>query len=347
MASSDDEQSESGSYRSEKDVNMLESNFKCCVKKKCKIKICINCDGIYHNSCSEKKNIQTLSRRYVKCCDKTDDETLQKSNREEILELKIKHLNELLSQEKEKNQILKENSQLLKENNRLLKEHIEKMETKKVMKKDTQYLDIAKRNYQTVTENKATPQIVVQMSENTEHDKRQENTNLKKVNQQQTRNAQIQGKPTIINEAYNSENKADQISEYTVVQRKKKYPRKRLGTGEVTEEEMKTGFSGPERKVWINIYRVNNHVTADMIEKYIKQKNGFENENVSVSELDRKAGQYKSFCVTASLSKKDEMYEPTFWPPNVGIRRFKFDLHKNSNGGAFFRQGNIEKQIHT
>ncbi|CAG9768163.1 unnamed protein product [Ceutorhynchus assimilis] len=88
---------------------------------------------------------------------------------------------------------------------------------------------------------------------------------------------------------------------------------KHLGTGTATQEELAQGFAGPKLKVWLNIYRVNNHVTKEMVEKHIKKQPGFENLKIMVSELLTKSN-LKSFVVTAPLVKKDEMCETILAP---------------------------------
>lgn len=118
---------------------------------------------------------------------------------------------------------------------------------------------------------------------------------------------------------------------FRVVQRRKnRRPfKKRLGTGRNTCEDENTGFIGVERKAWLYISRVRSHVTADMVKEYILKKPDFENELVEVQEMSQpnSRSQYKSFLVKAPLSKKDELYQPEFWPLNVGIKRFSFHLY--------------------
>ncbi|XP_045470540.1 uncharacterized protein LOC123677854 [Harmonia axyridis] len=83
--------------------------------------------------------------------------------------------------------------------------------------------------------------------------------------------------------------------------------RKKLNKEEVLE--LKIEYLSPERKVWLNIYRVNNNVTTEMVEGHIKKQPGFENTKITVTELQTKQGQLKNFCVTAPLTKKNEIPE--------------------------------------
>lgn len=108
-----------------------------------------------------------------------------------------------------------------------------------------------------------------------------------------------------------------------------------LCTGKISEEQKESGFSGMERKVWLNIYRVNSHVTSDMIAHYIKDKDGFLEEKVTVGEIPTKTP-LKQFVVMAPLKRKDELYETSFWPPGVGIRRFMIHVYKKKHGSLNF-----------
>ncbi|KAG5864291.1 hypothetical protein JTB14_030844 [Gonioctena quinquepunctata] len=113
---------------------------------------------------------------------------------------------------------------------------------------------------------------------------------------------------------------------------RKRY-KKTLGTSESTKE----GFSGEDKKVWLYVYRVKQHVTEDMIMKYIKGKEKFENEAVGVKEIPSYPGRLKRFAVHASLKFKDSMYDISFWPRGVGIKRLNFTKHPDifQQGGNF------------
>lgn len=74
-----------------------------------------------------------------------------------------------------------------------------------------------------------------------------------------------------------------------------------------------------------------------MILKFIKEKQGFTNESVQVKEIPSQPNALKRFVVTAPITRKDELYEPEFWPARVGIKRFDFKKHKEflKQGGDF------------
>lgn len=112
--------------------------------------------------------------------------------------------------------------------------------------------------------------------------------------------------------------------------------KKRLGTSEQPTAD-EGAFTGADRKVWLYIYRVMRHVTAEKIMDYIKEKPTFNSVPVQVRELPSEYNKLKCFVVTAPLKYKDQMYESSFWPQNVGIKRFKFDKHREflQTGGDF------------
>lgn len=114
---------------------------------------------------------------------------------------------------------------------------------------------------------------------------------------------------------------------FTIPRRQRRKLKKRLGTDEQSCDG-EEGFTGGDRKVWLYIYRVKRHVMPQMIVDYIMKKPGFESVLVDARELPSDPSKLKCFVVTAPLKFKDEMYQSSFWPQNVGIKRFKFELHR-------------------
>lgn len=114
--------------------------------------------------------------------------------------------------------------------------------------------------------------------------------------------------------------------------------KKRLGNANVSPEGLNTGFSGGERRTWLYLNRIKRHVSEAMVWEHIRSKPGFENENVCVKEIPTEPNRLKCFVVIAPLSRKDELYAPSFWPQNVGIKRFIFEKHRDflQNAGDFF-----------
>lgn len=111
-----------------------------------------------------------------------------------------------------------------------------------------------------------------------------------------------------------------------------------FGNADIPEQEKETGFAGGDRKVWLYIYRVKQHVSAQQIIDFIKNKPSFENDTITAKELPGDPQKLKHFVVTAPLIKKDKMYDTNFWPKNVGIKRFRFDKHILNEGGDFLDQ---------
>lgn len=105
---------------------------------------------------------------------------------------------------------------------------------------------------------------------------------------------------------------------------------KRLGTGKDIDNSDTKEFVGGDRRVWLYIYRVKQEASETIIEKYLKNKPGFENLNFIVKELPTEQNnKLKAFVVVGPMEKKDELYNAEFWPKNVGISRFDFAKHKD------------------
>ncbi|KAG5867970.1 hypothetical protein JTB14_017562 [Gonioctena quinquepunctata] len=134
------------------------------------------------------------------------------------------------------------------------------------------------------------------------------------------------------------ENSKEQESDFRKVTYKKSRPRKNLATAEVSEEDNNNGFSGGERKVWLYVYRVKRAATEEQIMNYLTKTPGFDRNNTQVKEIRSSTNQLKRFLVTAPLDKKDLVYQPEFWPQNVGVKRFDFEKNRkflNYIGGHF------------
>lgn len=108
-----------------------------------------------------------------------------------------------------------------------------------------------------------------------------------------------------------------------------------LGTGEISQEQKEYGFSGVDKNDWLNIFRVRNHVTVEMIEIYIKGKYGFETDEIGVTEL-QSTNSLKQFLIRVYFGRKDELYRTVFWPRGVGIRRFMLGVYEDKIGECNF-----------
>lgn len=107
--------------------------------------------------------------------------------------------------------------------------------------------------------------------------------------------------------------------------RRQQQKTKQLGTS----EESSNGFLGVEKRLWIYLYRIQRSVNENKIMQFIKQKQGFENLEIQVQELPTDQTQNKCFLVTAPFDKKEELYNVNFWPRNVGVKRYNFNIQKN------------------
>lgn len=90
--------------------------------------------------------------------------------------------------------------------------------------------------------------------------------------------------------------------------------------------------------VWLYVYRVKRECKEGDIVNYIKKHVGFNDVPITVRELPSEQNKLKCFVVTAPIQKKDQMYDPEFWPRFVGVKRFDFKKHKTfleSSAGDF------------
>lgn len=287
----------------------------------------------------------------------------------EMLRMQVSYLNKLLAESADKNEILKENNRLLLQRVAFF-ESTQTSSSYSSAAKKRNLSEAAKKNA-SVNVNKQSSAPVVQMSaakpapedltkssdgaddvsqrrdekdvnkKDLQHNKpvkqNVQQTNIKQRNhekqiQQQTSDGEV-FPPEDAGEE-NSETNGRSDFEEVRSKKNRRLAKRRFGTAIVSADDDKQGFSGVERKVWINIYRVKEHVTADDVLDYIRKQSGFENERVEVKELLVRSGSVKSFLVKAPLTRKDELYEPSFWPRNVGIRRFKPELHSETKQGS-------------
>lgn len=133
--------------------------------------------------------------------------------------------------------------------------------------------------------------------------------------------------------------------DFKAQRRQRKMFNKRIGTAAVNDDLSNGRFEGEERKVWLYIYRVKRHVIPENIISFIKLKPGYKDLMVEVKELPNTGNRLKCFVVTAPLSKKDEMYNPDFWPTGVGVKRFSFVKHReylDKNGADFLVETNSQ-----
>ena len=88
---------------------------------------------------------------------------------------------------------------------------------------------------------------------------------------------------------------------------------------------------GVKKKVWLYIYRVQQHVTDKMLLNYLNNKNVAKNPDFEVKELPAGRNKNKCFCVGASFDLKAELYNSSFWPAGIGFKRFDFQRYNSYN----------------
>lgn len=113
-----------------------------------------------------------------------------------------------------------------------------------------------------------------------------------------------------------------------------------IGTASTDDESDFAGKSEREdKKVWLFISRVKDHVSEDKIKMYIKKKTKIENSELTDNEIiikhiptvyDTIRKDCKCFQVGIKFDRKDIVYQDNFWPKGVAFRRFKFNLNVNN-----------------
>lgn len=108
---------------------------------------------------------------------------------------------------------------------------------------------------------------------------------------------------------------------------KNKEPKVR-GVAEISKDDEINGFLGreiSEKKIWLFVGKVKDHVTEDLVKKYLQKKTNPEN-NIYVREIDtyKKIKDNKCFKVGINYDLKDEAYTSSFWPRGVAVHRFDF-----------------------
>lgn len=339
------------------------SRMKCCPTKGCKVYVCTKCFAVYHKSCSKKISnlkITDPDKCTVVCCGSADINAPQVNAgagevdmamyREKVLE--CKYLQMLLDEVRDKNRVLQMNNDLL----------LEKLGRPGQPKDDSdnrdegQKVSMCSRNVgqsmlvnQQVQQNTAVgggavkrvsvrvplaggPRSQVSGSEATVSGNHSEQSGLKQ--RQYSAIAAVNrpvGEKSTSGMSTGSNNGVYQI----VNNGRNSGYKKKLGSGGTAPGDA-VGFAGGDRRVWLYLYRVKRSATEEIVTQYINNKPGYEQDKITVRELPTDENQLKCFVVVAPLEKKDEMYDPSFWPNFVGIKRFDFNRHRSfleQNGG--------------
>ncbi|KAG5886281.1 hypothetical protein JTB14_002775 [Gonioctena quinquepunctata] len=103
-----------------------------------------------------------------------------------------------------------------------------------------------------------------------------------------------------------------------------------FGQAEISEYDEINGFVGRDRenkKVWLFISRVKEHVTEDNIKKYLDEKTKNKGQ-IYGKEIDtyKKTTDNKCFEIGINIDFKEDAYSSIFWPRGVAV--YKFDFKK-------------------
>lgn len=86
------------------------------------------------------------------------------------------------------------------------------------------------------------------------------------------------------------------------------------------------GFEAACPRIWLYVGRCRGDTNEEDIKTYIEKK--IATENISVKKLQSK-GNNSSFCVGIEGNLEEQLYDPTFWPKGIIIRRYKFFRLRN------------------
>lgn len=277
---------------------------------------CRICDVTYHHSCAQRVKM---------CCNHSLQEkfTPENSNTHSSEETFLREENVLLRQIiKDKTSIIKDKETLIT----LLNNKINNLEEKLRLTEEKQKTQVNK-SINTV-------QISVKNTDVKKADKIpiKQNNEQKQVNLEELRNKQTDIMEQIINLNNDTYVDCPQENEGTyqkVNHRKKiKKPRLQIGEAEISKEDEINGFVGrdkTEKKIWLFLSRVKDHVTEEIVKNYLENKTSSTND-IYVKEIDtfRKLKDNRCFKVGLNFILKEQAYTTSFWPKGVAVYRFNF-----------------------
>ncbi|XP_044752901.1 uncharacterized protein LOC123312505 [Coccinella septempunctata] len=348
----------------DEDKGVSETLCGCCRRNVVKSIKCEKCDSRYHPSCITRiKGAKIGDKSSLVCCESgkeaeelSEDCIIDDTNNiaTEIkqtitiestkLELMIKIIQEL----EDKNQVLNENNQLLKYKISVLEKTISEFEPKQVHIEKTSYkqrecvkgdkqFEVSNNIEDSVTGSleKFKNQIIPSMRI-TKHAVTRQHKDLELIQEKKMAEIINLGKFENVKDIQENVNMKEKTKKrendegWNEIQKRRQRKPKQPLLGTCKVDGKNNNFSGQEKKAWFFINRVKEHATENSIEHYIKQRPGFENVNVEVKELffEEKKGKNKSFLVRVPFERKDDLYNPQFWPENVGIGRFNMQLYK-------------------
>lgn len=339
MALSEDNPSDGESVKSGFSVESLKTFYKCCAKKVCKARICINCDSVYHSSCAKRRNLKIINNTQVRCCDS------MAANREATLELKVEYLNKIVSELKDKNSVLMENNSLLKQNNQLLLNQLKQLESNTTTYKPN--VNIVQKSYADAAmvnknEDKSYQQSVPATSAAVDSappelvsDRSEEKKTTGRVPVPGVPNQKVQNINNHNNQFSNLSNlnNNDRITNGNRTNRKKiKNSNRKIGSYEDGGDFIASKLPNKTKKIWLFISKVKNTIDPETVHTYIlKHIPSASDTSVSVKLCNVKIPNpnHKSFMIGVDPEHKETVYKEDFWPNGVCFERFNFGRGRN------------------
>lgn len=105
---------------------------------------------------------------------------------------------------------------------------------------------------------------------------------------------------------------------------------RKIITGNSRSETSFTGAPPPKRSVFV--YRVDKGTTERSISEYLNERSF---EGVDVKLRSNPDATFKSFVVSISMERLDEMLKPELWPEGVRVRKYFQKQRTNESGGSF------------
>lgn len=290
---------------------------------------CKVCGTTYHNSCAQ---------RIKMCCEQLFQEIpiIENVNTHITEEIYLREENYLLKQTiKDKDMIIKDKETLIL----LLNEKISNLEEfLKLKEEKTINKNTVSHSLKNLTDNleKTPAQTTKQKRQERNSTTKQTNLEVLQCKQTDIMKHLINLNDDIINPTL-SKNETSQKEEdpfQIVTYRKKRKEPKVQGEADIGKDDEINSFMGrdvPEKKIWLFIGKVKDHVTEEMVTKYLQNKVG--ERYISVKEIDtyKKIKDNRCFKIGMSYDLKEEAYTSSFWPRGVVVYRYDFKKEKYIN----------------
>lgn len=299
--------------------------MKCC-NKNTSIVVCRKCSAVFHKSCTARSSkYKQISDGIIECpC-----EVINMEGNDHYLKELLKAKDEIIQ---DKSNIVSLQEQLIDQ----LRSTINDLQEQLKIKNKTNTTCQSKVTYSDITKNLLVPTIQNQQKNSlvpTQDStiELSKNRNLE-VEKQISDKIQLKDVRKAIEE---QQRKEENFKAVHYSQRKKKIA---IGENKISDEEKSKGFAGREvneKKIWLFVSRVKDHVTEPIIKRYLAKKTNFTEEEFVVKEIEtyKKIENNKCFQIGVNPSLKDQVYNKTFWPEGVAHSRFNFHkfFHKDPN----------------